>query len=185
MRLILVRHPRPQIAPGICYGSSDIPAQPEHQAQVLAKLRAELLAELPDAMLMTSPLLRCAELAAQLARHRGATLSNDHRLAEMDFGAWEMRAWDDIPRAEVDAWAADLVHYRPGGGENVLAVVQRVSAFYEDIQRQQRDVIAICHAGTIRVLEACQHGRALPDIALHAAHKPNQIPYGASRILHL
>jgi alpha-ribazole phosphatase len=181
MRLILVRHPRPQIAHGVCYGSSDVPAQPAHQAQVLAGL----LASLPDAALVTSPLLRCAELAAQLARHRNTTLSTDHRLAEMHFGAWEMRPWDDIPRAEVDAWAADLVHYRPGGGENALAVTGRVSAFYADARRQQRDVIAICHAGTIRVLEACQYGLSLPEIALRAAQEPNQIPYGASRIMHL
>jgi len=181
MRLILVRHPRPQIAPGVCYGSSDIPALPEHQAQVLA----ELLASLPDAELVTSPLHRCADLAAQLAHHRNAALSTDHRLAEMHFGAWEMRPWEDIPRAEVDDWAADLVHYRPGGGENVLAVAQRVSTFYTDAQRQQRDLIAICHAGTMRVLEACQHGLSLPGIALHAAQEPNQIPYGAIRIMHL
>lgn len=181
MRLILVRHPRPQIAQGMCYGSSDIPAQPEHQAQVLA----ELLESLPDAALVTSPLRRCAEMAAQLAQRRNTTLSTDHRLAEMDFGAWEMRPWDDIPRKEVDAWAADLVHYRPGGGESVLAVAQRVSAFYADVQRQQRDLIAICHAGTMRVLEACQYGLSLPEIALRAAQEPNQIPYGTTRIMHL
>ena len=181
MRLILVRHPRPQIEPGVCYGSSDVSAQPEHQAQVLA----ELLESLPEAALIASPLRRCADLASQLARHRKTALNTDHRLAEMDFGAWEMRPWDDIPRAEVDAWAGDLVHYRPGGGENVLAVAARVSAFYHDLRRQQRDHIVICHAGTMRVLEACLHGLALPEIALRAAQQANQIPYGASRIMHI
>ena len=43
----------------------------------------------------------------------------DARLAELDFGHWEMQSWDGIPRAEVDAWAADVAHYRPGGGESV------------------------------------------------------------------
>jgi alpha-ribazole phosphatase len=181
MRLILVRHPRPQIAQGLCYGSSDIPAQPEHLAQMLDGL----LASLPDAELVTSPLRRCADLAAQLAQRRNAALSTDHRLAEMHFGAWEMCAWEDIPRVEIDAWAADLVYYRPGGGENVLAVAQRVSAFYADVQRQQRDLIAICHAGTMRVLEACQYGLSLPEIALRAAQEPSQIPYGAIRTMHL
>lgn len=47
----------------------------------------------------------------------------------MGFGAWEMRAWNAIPRAEVDAWAADLLHYRPDGGENVLDMACRVAAF--------------------------------------------------------
>jgi len=182
MRLILVRHPRPLIAQGICYGSSDIQAEPEHQAQALSKLLAALPA---DAALIASPLRRCAELATQLAAQRDASLIFDKRLAEMDFGSWEMRPWADIPRAEIDAWAADIVHYRPGDGENVLDVASRVSAFHTEAQRQQRDTIVICHAGTMRLLAACQQGLSLQETALRAAQTPHQIPYGTIRIMHI
>ena len=46
----------------------------------------------------------------------------------MDFGAWEGVAWHDISRAHVDAWAADLPHYAPGGGESLASMLQRVQA---------------------------------------------------------
>ena len=41
MQLYLIRHPRPLVAPGICYGQQDLPlAEPVHRAA--AALRAVL-----------------------------------------------------------------------------------------------------------------------------------------------
>ncbi|CAN7617253.1 histidine phosphatase family protein [Pseudoduganella sp. LjRoot289] len=188
MRLILIRHPQPLVAPGVCYGSSDLPAEPKDLERVLAELRtsasigsgkahAPLIPD--DTPLYASPLLRCAALA-----HRLGTPVLDARLAEMDFGAWELRSWDDIPRAEVDAWAADLVHYRPGGGENVLLVAARVAAFRAELLRQPHAQAAIiCHAGTIRLLTALQAGLPLHETALLAAASPHKTAYGEAVIL--
>ena len=105
----------------------------------------------------------------------------DARLTEIHFGAWEMRAWDDIPRAEIDAWSKNLIAYRPGGGESVMQMAQRVHAFHEDIRRQSEHGAAggvVCHAGTIRLLLACQRGLTLAELALHAAQARHQIAYG-------
>ncbi|NRR34191.1 histidine phosphatase family protein [Oxalobacteraceae bacterium] len=177
MRLILVRHPQPIVAPGICYGSSDLPADAHALEQTLLAL-----ASLPaDAPVYSSPLQRCAALARRLPC---AALRFDERLAEMHFGAWEMQAWDAIPRAEIDAWAADLVHYRPGGGETVLEVATRVAAFHTALQRQPHtEALMICHAGTIRLLMACHAGLAPAAAALRAASKPHSIAYGETIIL--
>lgn len=186
MRLLLIRHPRPAIAPGICYGSSDIVAEPSHHAQVLEAALPEVQAALESgAQLIASPLRRCADLARELAERLGCHLEMDSRLQEMDFGAWELHPWSDIPHADVDAWADDLLHYRPGGGESVLQVAQRVHAFRADLQRQQRDAVLICHAGTIRLLSACQSGLSLEEAALKAAQTPHQIPYGAIQSMHI
>ena len=178
MRLILVRHPQPQIAPGICYGSTDLPALPEE----IERVHAALMPTLPrDAALFSSPLRRCAKLATRL---NWPTLTFDARLAEMDFGAWEMQPWDAIPRAQIDAWAADLTGYHPGGGESVLQMAARVADFYADLQRQpQQDAIVICHAGTMRLLSACHANLPLHDIALQAAQSPHKIGYGETIIL--
>lgn len=173
MQLILVRHPQPQVAAGTCYGSTDLAVD----AEELARVRDRLVAQLPPgAPLFSSPLLRCADLARSLPT---ASLTLDARLVELDFGAWEMRAWDDIARAEVDAWAADVVHYRPGGGENLLAAARRVAAFYAHL----RDLalpcaVVICHAGTIRLLLARQRGLPPVEMARQAAATPHQIGYG-------
>ncbi|HEY1149415.1 MAG TPA: histidine phosphatase family protein [Pseudoduganella sp.] len=179
MELILVRHPAPTAAPAICYGSSDLPADPAALAACVAEVHATLLPELlRTAPIYTSPLQRCLALAAQLAAApgRSAAAIPDARLAELHFGAWELRAWDDVPRAEVDAWAADLLNYRPGGGESVLDAARRVQAF---LQAVDGNAIVVCHAGTIRLLQALAGGAPLHEAALQAAAKPHAIAYGS------
>ena len=178
MKLILVRHPAPDVASGICYGSSDVAVAPH----ILAAARTSLSASLPHGLpLYTSPLSRCADLASQLADDLQAShRMQDARLMEMDFGSWELRAWQDIGRGEIDAWACDLAHYRPGGGENVLAMATRIAAFLDELLREQHAaVIIICHAGTIRLLSALQAGLPLAETALLAAASTHKIAYGA------
>jgi alpha-ribazole phosphatase len=174
MRLHLVRHPQPAVAAGICYGATDLPVSEAELTRVQVRLAA---ASLPGRLpLYTSPLQRCALLAARL-RPQGVHI--DARLAEMDFGRWEMRPWSGIARAEVDAWAADLLHCRPGGGENVLDVARRVAAFVADLRAGAIDeALLICHAGTIRLLRAMDAGLTLEQAALQAAATPHRIGYG-------
>ncbi|MYM70549.1 phosphoglycerate mutase [Pseudoduganella sp. FT55W] len=171
MKLILVRHPQPLVAPGICYGSTDLAVAPEQLEQTLAALK--LPAGLP---IYSSPLRRCADLAARLS----AATIYDARLAEMHFGAWEMQPWDQIPRSDIDAWAADTVHYRPGGGESVLQMAERITAFYNTLAT---DAIIIGHAGTMRLLAARHAGLTPVEMALQAAQTAHQIPYGSTLIL--
>ena len=178
MKLILVRHPQPAVASGICYGGSNVAVAPHILAAARAGLRASLPAHTP---LYTSPLSRCAALASTLAHDLQASqFTHDARLVEMDFGSWELRAWQDIERGEIDAWALDLAHYRPGGGENVLAMARRIAAFLDELLREQHAaVIIICHAGTIRLLSALQAGLPLAQTALLAASSAHKIAYGA------
>lgn len=143
MRLHLIRHPKPSIEPGICYGQLEILAKIE-MAEI-ARLRAELPPGLP---LWSSPLLRCRHLAEQL--HAQPII--DDRLAEMNFGDWEGRPWDDIPRQELDAWAADLAGYAPPGGESPRALQRRVLAFVASLTVPE--AVIVTHAGVIRTLLA-------------------------------
>ena len=186
MRLFLVRHPPPLIAPGICYGSTDLAVDPAELTRVLAALRGTLPSGAP---LFSSPLRRCAGLAAALAASLDAAAPTiDARLAELDFGDWEMRPWDAIVRADIDAWAADMAHYRPGGGESVFLMAVRVRAWHAHLMRHAQahaieHAIVVCHAGTMRLLSACHAGLSLPDMALHAARTPHKIGYGATIVL--
>lgn len=167
MILHLIRHPRPLIAPGICYGALDVPA--EDPLALATALQAELPPGLP---LWSSPLQRCRGLAAAL---HGQPLFDD-RLQEMDFGAWEGRAWDEIPRAEIDAWAADVGGYAPPGGESPQQLQQRVLAFIATLQ--VAEAVLVTHAGVIRVLQAAQSGSSLEEAL---ACRP---AYGSRLVLH-
>jgi len=166
VELILVRHPQPEVAAGVCYGNSDIPAL----ATALADGHAALAEQLAPALaagyrLYASPLRRCTMLAAMLGE-----FTPDARLVEMNFGAWELRPWSGIPHEEVDAWAANLLDYRPGGGETVREVASRVQSFLDQLQH---DAVIVCHAGTMRLMAAIVAGEPLQQ----AAAKPNQIKY--------
>jgi alpha-ribazole phosphatase len=181
-RLYLIRHARPDIGDGICYGSTDLPvAQQEHQ-----RLLAALVSNLPKHVpVFSSPLRRCRELATPLANAlESGEVIYDPRLAEMHFGAWEMRPWSEIPRDEVDAWAKDLHRYRPGGGESVLEMAQRVHAFYSELRlRPCAGAVVVCHAGTIRLLSACMRQGSLSEMALDAAQIGHKIAYGEMLVL--
>lgn len=181
--LYLVRHLAPEVAGGICYGRTDLACSPTLIANALPALRAALPAGAP---VYSSPLRRCADLAHSLVHTVADSTADDAvtidaRLVELDFGAWEMRAWDNIPKSEVDAWAADVVHYRPGGAESVIEMATRIQAFYSDLPAGP--VVVICHAGAIRLLAACGRGLAPAAMADAAAAAPNAIDYGEVVIL--
>ena len=149
MRLHLIRHLKPVIEPGVCYGRHDCSAE-SVEAAALA-LRAVLPAGLP---VWSSPLIRCRALAEQLHTHPLI----DDRLAEMHFGDWEERRWDDIPRAELDAWAADVAGYAPPGGESPRDLQRRALDFVASLDVPE--AVIMTHAGVIRTLLA--HWRGLP-----------------------
>jgi alpha-ribazole phosphatase len=173
MRLYLVRHLPPLVDAGVCYGRTDLATDPAAQALALPALRAAL----PDAPIYSSPLQRCAVLANAL----GSPVTFDARLAELDFGAWEMQRWDAIPRAEIDAWAADVTFYRPGGGESVADMAARIAGFCGDVDVPE--AIVICHAGAIRLCMAYRDGLRVAEMATAAAAHPHRIGYGEIVIL--
>ena len=83
---------------------------------------------------------------------------SDPRLGELDFGSWEGVPWNDIAPRQLDAWAQQLAHYRPGGGENLHAMLQRVAqalahSWASDSAGGQRHCLWVCHAGTMRCVQ--------------------------------
>lgn len=163
MRLVLIRHaPLPGLA-GVCYGRLDPPPGPL-EAHALARLRDELTELVGVGPCLTSPARRCRELAEAL--HPAPRL--EPRLLELDFGVWEGRAWDELPREELDAWAADPLQYVPGSGESVVAMRRRVLAWRDELRdelRQSGASAALCvtHAGVIKLLLAEARGLAPGD----------------------
>jgi len=146
MKIALVRHPAPAIAPGHCYGRLDMPLSPEGLAALPTITSA--LAAFADADIWTSPAQRCATVAEALGR----PARRDARLLELDFGAWEGRSWNDVPREALDRWAADPAAFTPPGGERVADLVARVQSLHDELRRDRRDRVVITHGGVLKVL---------------------------------
>ncbi len=168
MDLILIRHPAVAVPGGLCYGRSDVPlaGDPHAAAEAVFERLAALGAPAPD-FIESSPRSRCLRVAEALARvHRaGPRVREDARLAELDFGAWELRAWDAIERGELDAWAADFLHARAHGGESVAQFDARVREWREALPETRSEEACtrwvVSHAGVMRALAAQMLGLPL------------------------
>lgn len=163
-QLWLLRHAQPLVAPGVCYGQLDVPADPHATVQAALRFGSAMPRH---AVLRHSPLQRCVQLAQALPATRTPAVS-DPRLQEMHFGAWEGQPWSDIAQPAVDAWAQDLFHTAPGGGEALRDMLHRVHtalahSWLHDSQRGQRDVVWVTHAGVIRCVHwLVRYGQAQP-----------------------
>ena len=143
MRVYLIRHPKPDVAPGICYGRTDLGL-----AEDAAVRAATLRPLLPAGIVHSSPLKRCSALASAL---HPAPLFDD-RLREVDFGTWEMRPWQDIGRAALDSWAADPLDFSPPGGESIAVLRRRVISFLDEHRAIGCEaLILVTHAGVMKV----------------------------------
>jgi alpha-ribazole phosphatase len=155
MDVVLIRHPAVSVDTGVCYGHSDVPLADD--ATVSAAALAMRLATLqvpPPRVLLSSPLTRCATVAAAMASDFGCTLSVDESLKEMNFGAWEQQRWDAIDRDLLDGWAADFHHARAHGGESVAQFVLRVQRWLDAFAqtRELSPAYVVTHAGVIRII---------------------------------
>lgn len=150
MALILLRHTQPDIAPGMCYGQTDLDVAASF-GEDAARAKADLP---PVSRIISSPLQRCRKLADFIAQSCALSVIDEPRLMEMDFGNWEGKAWSDIPRSEIDAWANDFFHARPHDGENVSALTARTWAAISDWRDETSNTLIVTHAGVIRAAHA-------------------------------
>lgn len=154
MSMLLVRHLPTDLPPGLCYGRLDPP--PGAAADPAALL--ETLQVWRGLPIWSSPSRRCQDLAAFLAGALDARLRLEPRLQELDFGAWEGRPWDEVPREALDAWATDPWGFAPPGGESGAALVARMRQLLHDLPPA---AILVSHGGPLKVLAALLRGEAV------------------------
>lgn len=135
-------------------GRTDIPLD----AEGAATLRALALPPPWDAAdLVSSPLIRAVETGRLLT---GRTPRTEPALMEMDWGAWEGQRGADLaadPAAgfrHIEDWGWD---WAPPGGEAPADLRARLVPWLASLER---DSVAICHIGTMRVLMAMATGWA-------------------------
>lgn len=163
------RHPRADGAQGRCIGRTELTVDPRRARRQAHRIRAFARRHGLPHIVITSPLGRSRVVGRWLARW-GWRHRTDAALAELDFGRWDGRPWSAIPREEFDAWCADFVHHRPGGGEPVGALLQRVRSFDPGEAR-----MLVTHGGWLSAaLWLRDHADMQPD----SAHWPVAPPHG-------
>lgn len=170
MRLTLIRHTRLQ-AEGLCYGRYDPPLAESFHYE--ANVIMSSLPEFESASFYCSPAGRCKRLAEYLALNP----IFDDRLLELDFGVWEGKPWNEIPRSESDPWLADFVNQCPPRGESYGALQSRIVDFLTEKQGSGVSHLAmITHSGVIRAALAW-----IRNIPLEQSLE--QIPLGFGEII--
>ena len=166
----LMRHTRPDIAPGICYGQMDVDVADSFETEAAAVS----IWLFPPEIIISSPLQRSRRLAEYLATLHQCEQRSHAGLLEMNFGDWEGRAWSDIPRSEIDAWSADMLNYTPPNGESAQQLMRRVENLLQDLALlPQQHIAIVAHGGSIRAVLAQLAGIPLSQTLSW------QIEYGA------
>ncbi|MGP1628875.1 MAG: histidine phosphatase family protein [Giesbergeria sp.] len=177
-RLWLVRHAPVLAPPGICYGQLNLPADQE----MTARCAESLANELPHGSVLHHSTLQRCELLAELihATRPDLILIPDMRLQELDFGVWEGQPWAALPRADIDAWAAQLPTFAPGGGERLIDMLIRVNSALQEARAEahetHRDVVWVAHAGVARCVQWLLGAHARAGRVPCSAHWPVQAP---------
>lgn len=139
------RHPRALQVVGRCIGHTDVKVMPRKARRLAYRIRRFARVNGLPACIWTSDLQRSLCVGQVLAgwswEHRV-----DPDLREVDFGSWDGLPWTDIPFDEVDAWASNLMHYAPGGGEPVEKLLARVSRC---LARLPAQAMVVGHGGWI------------------------------------
>lgn len=155
------RHPRPHGVAGRCIGQTDVPVDRRKAKRLAHRIRQQARRLGWPRVVHTSPLQRCA-LVGRLLRRWGWRHHVDASLLEMGFGAWDGQAWQHIEHTQVDAWCDDFLHHRPGGGESLHEVFNRVDAWCACMGRSatpSEPLIVVGHAGWMLALQ-WRHTRA-------------------------
>ncbi|MFP5022774.1 histidine phosphatase family protein [Pseudonocardia phyllosphaerae] len=162
--LILLRHGRSTAnTAGVLAGRTPGVELDERGREQAAKV-VDRLADLPLASIVTSPLTRCRQTVAPLARARGLDPVVDDGLAEVDYGSWTNRKVSELTGEEL--WKVVQAHPSAAvfpDGEGLAAMQARAVAA---VRRQVARVTA--EHGNRSIVLACSHGDVIKSILADA-----------------
>jgi alpha-ribazole phosphatase len=152
MRLIVIRHTKVAVEPGVCYGQSDVPLSESYNQE--KKWVAAQLKESSVEAVYASPLSRCRQLAYDLFPKN--TIVCDSRLKELDFGSWELNTWEEIYASEEGkTWMANFQTLPTQNGESYPDMRKRIESFLSELSSNGHQTVAIVtHAGVIRIMKS-------------------------------
>jgi alpha-ribazole phosphatase/probable phosphoglycerate mutase len=111
----------------------------------------------PWQVIVTSPLVRCAAFAEELANRHDIPLEFEDRLKEIRWGQWEGSTPAELNSADpltVARAMRDPLQHRPSDAEDINAFRQRIVDAWQDIAAKHRGkhVLIVAHAGVVRAV---------------------------------
>lgn len=124
-----------------------------------AQMQRTLGAHAPWSRIISSPLARCHDFAAELAERHTLPLIIEPALAEASMGAWEGLTHAEVAAREPEAHAAyrrDPLRHRPSGAEPLEAFRARVTTAYQHLLSRYpgEHLLICCHSGVTRAIIA-------------------------------
>ena len=121
-------------------------------------------------VILVSPLRRSLAVG-QILEERGFQCHIIPELAEIDFGMWEGRSWEQIAKQEIDDWCNDFAHFAPTDGESLSELFVRIEYWLSTLSIQERvngaslPILAVGHAGWINAAKMIAEDKSVPTIA--------------------
>ena len=168
---LLLRHGQTPMSVQKRYaGRSDVPLTSLGVQQAVAA--AKRLASAGITLIVTSPLLRAARTAEEVAAVTGAPVITDEGFRETDFGTWEGLTFAEVRErwpAEMARWLADP-EVAPPGGESFAEVSKRVTDALRRVLagRERQMILIVSHVTPIKTLVAA--ALLAPPAAMYRMH---------------
>jgi alpha-ribazole phosphatase len=172
MIISAIRHTSVKVPSGICYGGTDVPLAETFGNEALAISR-QIENQKFDSV-YSSPMKRCTLLSSEI--FPGFLPLVDKRLAELDFGHWEMQSWETIFNSrEGKTWFENYTQASCPNGESFAGLISRVRLFLNDLKTKNNIRVAlVTHAGVIRAL-MCLLWQKTPEETFHTPLKYGEI----------
>lgn len=170
MILYIWRHPKPMNTQGFCIGQTDVKVDRRKLKRLANKIeRFVRLHRLPK-VIWVSPLQRSLKVGEILAQ-RGFQYKVAPQLAEINFGDWDGRLWEQIAKQEIDEWCNNFAHFAPDNGESLQQLFNRAESWLDKtaVEQGQSDVpvLAIGHAGWINAAKMIAMDQEVPNLAIN------------------
>jgi len=154
----LLRHGKPaDETRGLCYGSLDVELSTEGIRQ--AHSASAALSKQTFGAIYSSPRRRCWEAARVLAIERPCQVEIVDALAEIHFGDFEGRTYDEIALEHPDLfqqWMERPTEFQFPGGESLERMWERVTTAARTLRERHsgESIAMVTHGGVIRILLA-------------------------------
>ena len=168
MILYIWRHPKPISASGLCIGQTDIKVDRRKLKRLANKIQRFVQLQRLPKVVWVSPLQRSLKVGEILAQ-RGFQYKVAPELAEIHFGEWDGKFWQQIEKQAIDEWCDNFANFSPANGESLQQLFNRAEIWLDKIAVEQVNtpVLAIGHAGWINAAKRIASGQEVPNLAIN------------------